>query len=53
MEERMTLSPRRDFFAKLGPLGGFAAFGASTSAKAQAPLTTNGIIRATAGSLAL
>jgi hypothetical protein len=37
MEETMTLSPRRDFFAKLGLLGGFAALGASTSAKAQAP----------------
>jgi 2-iminobutanoate/2-iminopropanoate deaminase len=37
MEDPMTLSPRRDFFAKLGLLGGFAALGASTSAKAQAP----------------
>ena len=31
----MTFSPRREFFAKLALLGGFAALGAPTSTKAQ------------------
>src|SRR5262245_5494539 len=31
----MTLAPRREFFAKLAFLGGFAALGASTRVKAQ------------------
>jgi 2-iminobutanoate/2-iminopropanoate deaminase len=37
MEDQMTLSPRREFFAKLALFGGFAALAAPTPAKAQAP----------------
>jgi carboxymethylenebutenolidase len=42
----MALAPRREFFAKLALLGGFAAFGTSTRAKAQtvSDVTTQDIV---------